>query len=357
MGATALTTQTGGFPSLETVMNLVRVYNNDWQRGVTQTPGEGKITTDQPVPIGSFAGSPQTIPALSSAIRELYRELRNVGEPKLIRDNVQANLPANSITGPTIQTYLAFDGYWDGGVLNSSPVLPSDLMRPLRLWEQQTGNQLPFISMKQPQFGLTSRNQTFALGEWEWREGQINFVGALCPITIRMRYEAALAQFFPRQIFITAFSVSGTTITFVATNTLTAGQNVYLSGFVNATIFNGVTAIVLSSGLSATQFQITLAGVTGSTDLGVALPVVNYAFIFASTFIPIMDCEEAVAYKTAAKIAKALSGVTPSTTDLDTKAAEAMFQLKNAAARRAQTVEYRREEYTGDHRGDERNLI
>jgi|HubBroStandDraft_6_1064221.scaffolds.fasta_scaffold16057_5 hypothetical protein len=355
MGTTALTKQVGGYPSLSTITNLVRVFQNDWQRGATQTYGEGKITTDQGAPIPGGNPSPQTLPALSSAIREVYRELRNVGEPRLIRDNVQANLPANSVTGPTIQTYLAFDGYWDGGVLNPSPVLPSDMIRPLRLWEQQTGNQLPFIPMKQPQFGLTSRNQTFALGEWEWREDQLNFVGALCPITIRMRYEAALAQFFPPQIFITSYSVSGGTITFQAANTLSAGQSVYLSGFVSAgTALNGVTALVV--GATSTQFQVDVPGLSG-TDLGVAMPVLNYAFVFASTYIPIMDCEEAVAYKTAAKISKALSGVTPSTTDLDTKAAEAMFQLKNAVARRAQTVEYRREEYTGDHRGDERNLI
>lgn len=349
--STALTTLTGGYPSLETIMSNVRVYLNDWQRGATSTPGEGKITTDSPL------ASPQTIPALSSSIRELYRELRNVGEPRLIRDNVQANLPANSVTGPTIQTYLSFGGYWDGGVLNPSPVLPPDMIRPVELWEQQTGNQLPFVPMKQPQFGLPSRNQTFALGDWEWREDKLNFLGALCPITIRMRYLAALTQFFPPQIFITSFTVSGSTVTFQAANTLTVGQNVYISGFVNATIFNGITAIVLPSGLSTTQFQITLAGVTGSSDLGVALPVVNYSFVFASTFVPIMDCEEAVAYKTAAKIAKAISGITPGTSDLDAKATEAMFQLKNAVARRGQTVEYHREPYTGDHRSHDRNLM
>jgi len=351
MGSVALTTTTGGYPSLLTVSNLVRVFLNDWQKGATLTPGEGKITTDNPL------ASPQTLPALSSAIREVYRELRNVGKPRLIRDNVQANLPANSATGPTVQTYLAYSGYFDGGVLNPSPVLPSDLMEPLELWEQQTGNQLPFIRMHQPQFGLPSRNQTFSLGDWEWREGQLNFVGALAPITIRMRYYAALAQFFPPQISITAWSVSGTTVTFIAANTLVAGQSVYLSGFVNSTIFNGVTATVLSSGLSASQFQITLAGVSGSSDLGVALPVVNYSLVFASTSIPIQDCEEAVAYKAAAKIAKALSGVTPGTTDLTTEAVNAMQQLKNAVARRAQSVEYHREAYNADHRDHDRNLL
>ncbi len=352
MGTTTLTTLTGGLPSLQTIADLVRVHLNDWQPGALSTPGEGKITTDNPIK------SPQTLTALSSSIRELYRELRNVGEPRLIRDNVQANLPANSVTGPNIQTYLSSAGYWDGGVLNPSPTLPSDMMKPLRLWEQQTTNltSLPFVPMKEPQFGLPSRNQTFALGEWEWREGNLWFVGTLAPVTIRMRYLAALTQFFPPQIFVTAVSVSGSTVTFTAANTLTAGQSVYLSGFVSNTALNGLTVTVLSA--SATQFTATITGTPNTTDLGVALPVVNYSLVFASTFIPIMDCEEAVSYKTAAKIIKALSGMTPQATDLSASAGEAMFQLKNAIARRGQTVEYNREPYTGDdQRSHDRNLM
>lgn len=341
-----LTTLTGGYPSLETIMSLVRLHINDWQKGLTLTPGEGKITTDNPLQ------SPQTIPALSSSIREVYRELRNAGDPTLIHDNVQVNLPANSVTGPTIQTYLSYTGYWDGGVLNPSPVLPPDMLRPLELWEQQTGNQLPFVPMRQPQFGLPSRNQTFALGEWEWRGDRLYFVGILAPVTIRLRYLTALAQFFPPQIYITGWSVSGNTVTFLAANTLTAGQSVYISGFVNSTIFNGVTATVLP-GVSPFQFQIALAGVTGNSDFGVALPVQNYSFIFANTFIPIMDCEEAVSYKCAAKISKPLSGVVPGNTDLTASAKDAMQQLKNAVARRAQGTIYRRQEYSGD----DRNLL
>jgi hypothetical protein len=263
---------TGGYPTLETVMNLVRVHLNDWKAGATAIPGEGRITTDNP------ALSPQTLPALNSAIRELYRELRNVGNPTLIKDNIQVNLPPNSVTGPTVQTSLGFNGYFDGGVLLNPPILPLDLMYPVELWEQQTGNQLPFIPMKQPQFGLTSRNQTFALGEWEWRQDQINFSGALCPITIRMRYLAALTQF-----------VSPLT--------------------------------------------------------------------FSAVQIPIMDCEDAVAYKTATIIGSSLSGVNTSTSRLEQRAENAMFQLRNAIARRAQTIQYHRQPYTGDHRDMDRNLI
>src|SRR5258705_6137873 len=130
----AIVTSTGGPPSLLNIMNLTRVFLKDWQSGRTSTPGEGIITTDD------ATVSPQTLPALNSAIRWVYRKLRNVGDPRLIRDNVQVALPANGATGPTIQTYLAFTGYFDGLTLQVSPILPSDMLFPLVLWEQQTSS-------------------------------------------------------------------------------------------------------------------------------------------------------------------------------------------------------------------------
>ena len=265
------------YPSLATVTNLVRVYQNDWQAGATGTPGEGQISTDN---------SPQMMPALNSAIREMYRKLRNIGAPTLIRDNVQANLPANSVTGPNVQTYLSQQGYYDGGVLNVSPVLPPDMLQPLELWEQQTGSALPFVPMRQPQAGLPSAwNQGFALQFWEWRGGAtftagaqggdaLWFVGALCPITIRMRYQAALTQFLN--------------------------------------------------------------------------PYPGYPLVFATTYVPLMDCEDYLAYSVAFKIARAISGMTPPVTDLKAGRDEALQDLRLAIVRRAQTVEYHRQPYTGD---------
>src|ERR1035437_2360544 len=71
-----------GNTSLSTIMDLVRALVNDSQAGVTGTPGEGQIFTNNP------AISPFTQPFLNSSIRELYRELRNVGDPVLIKDNI-----------------------------------------------------------------------------------------------------------------------------------------------------------------------------------------------------------------------------------------------------------------------------
>src|ERR1700675_2943587 len=138
-------TSTGGPPSLATITSLVRVLLNDWQAGINNVPGEGQITTN------TAALSPQTLPALNSAIRWVYRKLRNVGDPRLIRDNVQLSLPVNAATGPGIQTYLAYNGYFDGSTVQVSPTLPSDLLYPVFLWEQQTASvsTLAFVPMCQ----------------------------------------------------------------------------------------------------------------------------------------------------------------------------------------------------------------
>lgn len=276
-----MATTTGGPPSLETIAQLTRTFLNDWQRGASNTPGEGQITTDDP------NQSPQTLPALNSAIRWVYRKLRNVGDARLIRDNVQVALPANGATGPAVQTYLAFNGYFDGLTLQASPTLPADLLFPIELWEQQTSSilNLPFVPMVQPQYGLPSRNQTFALGEWEWREQPslvpgnnvppvgIFFLGALSPITVRIRYMAALTQF---------------------------------------------------SALLATDYP--------------------------NTYVPIMDSEEAIAYRAAYIIGAALSGMTPGVTMLKEESEAAIQDLRNTVVRRQQTVEYHREPYQSNVR-------
>lgn len=265
--------QSSGSTSLETIMNLVRSLINDTQAGQTNTPGEGQIFTDNP------AISPFTQPFLNSSIRELYRELRNVGQAVLIKDNVIIkNLPVmNSPTqgvavpDPAVQTYLSTSGYFDGVQLWSNFLLPSDLIYPERVWERQTGSNNAFTPMSQAKFGLSPQAQAPWLGEWEWRNENINFRGATQPRDIRLRYYCQLPQFFSQTLD------------------------------------------------------------------------------FSSTFVPIMDCTDAVAYKTAVKYARMLGS--PGLADLIAEAKEQLFQLKNANTRRAQSVDYHREGY-GHSDGD-----
>jgi hypothetical protein len=54
---------------------------------------------------------------------------------------------------------------------------------------------------------------------------------------------------------ITGWTITGDVVTFTASNALTAGQTVTLSGFGTSTFFNGQTVTVLSTGLNTTQFE------------------------------------------------------------------------------------------------------
>lgn len=259
--------QNSGNTSLAVIMDLVRALVNDTQAGATATPGEGQIITNNP------AISPFTQPFLNSAIREMYRELRNVGQPTLIKDNVVVsgltpiNSPTQGLGGldPAIQVYLGFGGYFDGLSINGDLLLPNDVITVERVWERQTNSNSAFLPMDQSQFGLPSRYQSTRFLEWEWRNDNVWMVGSTQTNDLRLRYWAALPQFFSQTLD------------------------------------------------------------------------------FNSTFVPIIDCVDAVAYKTAVKYATMLGS--PGLADLKIDAAEQMRQLKMSQVRRAQSVNYQRPQY------------
>ena len=231
------------------------------------TKPEGQILTDNP------AISPFTQPFLNSSIRELYRELRNVGQPTLIKDNViiaglpVINSPTNGLGSPdpAVQTVLSTSGYFDGVELWPQYLLPGDMLYPERVWERQNGTNDNFQQMSQPEDGLAGVPQGNCFREWEWRNDNINLHGATQVRDLRLRYYCALPQFFSQTLD------------------------------------------------------------------------------FSTTYVPILDCTDAVAYKTAVKYARMLGS--PGLADLAAEAKEQMFQLKNATTRRAQSIDYQRPAY------------
>ena len=187
----------GSYPSLEDICNYVRALINDSQAGATDTPGEGQIFTDNP------AISPFVLPMLNASIREVYRELRNIGAPTLIKDNVIISglTPVNGKNGlgladPAVQVYLGFGGYFDGSTINGNLLLPSDVLFMERVCERQTNTNTTFVLMSQDQSGLPSRPQQPTLVQWEWRNDNINMVGSTQTNDIRLRYYCSLPQFF-----------------------------------------------------------------------------------------------------------------------------------------------------------------
>jgi hypothetical protein len=81
---------------------------------------------------------------------------------------------------------------------------------------------------------------------------------------------------------ITNVVVSGGVATFTSVNTLTAGLQVTISGLSSDVLLNGLTLTVLSSGLSGTQFEcnVTVADFPSTADNGTAVVVAYFTAAF-----------------------------------------------------------------------------
>lgn len=168
------------FPTLQTIMDLARANVNDMYPGISGT--SGRILTN---------AAPFTIPYVNSAIRTISRKLRNEGCTFPINDNVILGvMKAVASPSPNIQTYLSFDGFFDGVQMNATPKLPSDCLQVFEVGEQTAGTNLPFGPMVQPPGGLPSTFQGPQLGIWEWRKYRIVMVGSTNDKNIRIRYQS-----------------------------------------------------------------------------------------------------------------------------------------------------------------------
>ena len=103
--------------------------------------------------------------------------------------------------------------------------------------------------------------------------------------------------------------------------------------------------------------RLNFVGCTQNRDLRIRYEAVFPTFFspsiqFPATYIPIMDCEDYVAYETAQKIAMAL-GNSPASMALEAAAKEHLFDLRNDRVRRMQFTSYRRPAYNDGDAGQE----
>jgi hypothetical protein len=183
-------------------MMLARAHVNDSQPGLTDSPGEGQILTDDPIV------SPFTLPFLNSAIRTLHRDLELSGSPMIIRDNVVVTglTPVHGAQGlgvqdPAVQVNLSFVGFDDGTNVSTLIVLPNDVLSIERVWERMSSTNDQFQSVHEAQSGLPSQLQGNVFGLWEYRGDALWFPGAITTRDIRLRYYAALPIVDPNSDF------------------------------------------------------------------------------------------------------------------------------------------------------------
>lgn len=180
-------TSANNYPSLGEIGDLVRSKVNDDKKGLTGTAGEGQILTNSSVTL---------INLMNSSLRFIYRKIRIMGRPTLIRDNYLwlGLTPVNSALGvgvpnQAVQVSIQNVGYFDGLGYNSAFILPADMLYPLEMWQRTHGTN-SFAPLKQAEGPLAPRNQGVGLGEWEYRGDAIWMNGSVQTMDARLRYVA-----------------------------------------------------------------------------------------------------------------------------------------------------------------------
>jgi hypothetical protein len=132
---------------------------------------------------------------VNAAWKRLQEFLTSTGICTLIGDQVITGLPACASLDPASQSFVSWTGCSDGVNIFPAPVVPSNLMNPLVVWERQSGINMPFITppMEQMLDGLPGWPKGILNRRWEWREDSIFLPGAQQSFDLRIRYN----KYFP----------------------------------------------------------------------------------------------------------------------------------------------------------------
>jgi len=139
--------------------------------------------------------NPETQQMVNAAWRKLQEFLANLGYTRLTDEQTLFQCPPTASTDPSAQTYINWFNFFDGANIYPAPVLPPNLIVPLRLWERQNGNASGFVPMGMMMDGLPTWNKQARNLCWEWRGDAIYMPGSLQTMDLRIRYACYLGDF------------------------------------------------------------------------------------------------------------------------------------------------------------------
>lgn len=169
------------YDSVNTVLNTARVRLND----AIQSIGGDVLTNNQPF----------TQVIVNTAWRRLQEFLANLGFTRSKSETILTGLPVVASSDPASQVSLSWTNYNDGVNEWTSPVLPQDLILPLKLWERQSGTNARFLPMGVALDGLPTDPKGGRNLLWEWRNDTIFMPGSQLVMDLRLRYAAYLPDF------------------------------------------------------------------------------------------------------------------------------------------------------------------
>lgn len=174
------------YDQLEQVLNLGRVRMNDSIASVG-----GDILTDQ---------QPFTAVMAQGAWRAFQEYLANMGSVRFKKPLAMTGFPPVANFDPASWTTLTWQAYFDGQsawVPPFAPVLPQDMILPLKLWERQTGTNSQFSCnpMEQCVESLPDCRKGPFNAYWYWENDTLYMPGSIYSMDLRMEYAAYLADF------------------------------------------------------------------------------------------------------------------------------------------------------------------
>ncbi len=137
----------------------------------------------------------QTQQMVNTAWRRLQEYLANLGYTRLTDESIIFQLPVVGSQDPAVQTYINWFNYFDGQNLFNAPVLPPNMILPLKIWERQSGTASGFAQMGMFLDGLPTWNKQARNLCWEWRGDAVFMPGSQQVMDLRVRYAAYLPDF------------------------------------------------------------------------------------------------------------------------------------------------------------------
>lgn len=174
------------FDTVNDILNVAKVRLNDELPALVAISGQlldsGIYTTQQ---------------RFNNAWRNMLEFCGNRGLNVLKQEAVIYQFPICAANDPAIPVWIDWFNSNDGANLYTQPVLPADMLVPLKVWERPSNQNAawPINPMEMFLDGLPMLPKQTFNGSWEWRANKIYMPGALQLIDLRILYARYLGDF------------------------------------------------------------------------------------------------------------------------------------------------------------------
>ena len=134
------------------------------------------------------ADMPYTIPLLNERYRWLQQYLASRSVETFSKYAFIIGLTPANTGNPSVDVTIDYAGYYDGAMKWGPPLtLPEDMIKPLELWERQTGNNV-WVPMRQAADSISTRPQMPRFNIWDFQNDVLILPGATQTNDLKFKY-------------------------------------------------------------------------------------------------------------------------------------------------------------------------